>query len=39
LTVEETLEFEMLDNLPVLGDSGEHVTLDENGIQTPRLGD
>jgi len=32
LTVEETLEFETLDCLPALDESGNHVAWDENGI-------
>jgi hypothetical protein len=34
LTVEETLEFETLDNLPALDDSGNHVAWDDNGSPT-----
>jgi hypothetical protein len=32
LTIEETLEFERLDSLPALDDSGNHVAWDENGV-------
>ena len=34
LTIEETLEFETLDNLPALDESGNHVAWDENGVPT-----
>ena len=34
LTIEETLEFERLDSLPALDDSGNHVAWDENGVPT-----
>jgi hypothetical protein len=34
LTIEETFEFETLDNLPALDESGNHVTWDESGIPT-----
>lgn len=34
LSLEETFEFETLDNLPALDDSGNHVAWDENGIPT-----
>jgi hypothetical protein len=34
LTIEETLEFETLDSLPALDESGNHVAWDENGIPT-----
>ena len=32
LTIEETLEFETLDSLPALDESGNHVAWDENGV-------
>jgi hypothetical protein len=32
LTIEETFEFETLDSLPALDESGNHVAWDENGI-------
>jgi len=32
LTIEETLEFERLDSLPALDESGNHVAWDENGV-------
>jgi hypothetical protein len=34
LTVEETFEFETLDSLPALDDSGTCIAWDENGIPT-----
>ena len=34
LTIEETFEFETLDNLPALDEAGNHVAWDENGIPT-----
>jgi len=34
LTIEETLEFETLDNLPGLDETGGHVARDENGAPT-----
>jgi hypothetical protein len=34
LTLEETFEFETLDGLPALDDSGSHVAWDENGLPT-----
>jgi len=34
LTIEETLEFETLDNLPALDETGGHVARDENGAPT-----
>jgi hypothetical protein len=34
LTIEETLEFETLDNLPALDESGNHVAWDEHGVPT-----
>jgi hypothetical protein len=34
LTIEETFEFETLDNLSALEESGNHVGWDENGIPT-----
>jgi hypothetical protein len=34
LTIEETLEFETLDSLPALDESGNHVAWDENGVPT-----
>ena len=32
LTVEETSEFETLDSLPALGESGDHIAWNQNGI-------
>jgi hypothetical protein len=32
LTLEETFEFETLDNLPALDESGNHVAWEENGL-------
>jgi hypothetical protein len=34
LTIEETFEFETLDSLPALDESGNHVAWDENEIPT-----
>jgi hypothetical protein len=34
LTIEQTLEFETLDNLPALDESGNHVAWDEDGVPT-----
>jgi hypothetical protein len=34
LTLEETTEFETLDSLPALDQSGSHVAWDENGFPT-----
>ncbi len=34
LTIEETSEFEILDNLPALDEPGGHVARDENGAPT-----
>jgi hypothetical protein len=34
LSIEETFEFETLDNLPALDASGNHVAWDEDGIPT-----
>ncbi len=34
LTLEETTEFETLDSLPALDESGNHVAWDENGVPT-----
>ena len=34
LSIEETFEFETLDNLPALEEGGDHVAWDESGIQT-----
>jgi hypothetical protein len=34
LTIEETFEFETLDNLPALDESGSHVAWDANGVPT-----
>lgn len=34
LTIEETFEFETLDSLPALDESGTHVAWNENGIPT-----
>jgi hypothetical protein len=34
LTIEETFEFEALDSLPTLDESGNHVARDENGLPT-----
>ena len=34
LTIEETFEFEALDNSPALDDSGGHVAWDESGAPT-----
>ena len=34
LTIEETLEFETIDSVPALDDSGNHTAWDENGIPT-----
>jgi hypothetical protein len=34
LTIEETLEFETLDNLPALDEGGNHVAWDEHGVPT-----
>jgi hypothetical protein len=34
LTIEETSEFEILDNLPALDEPGLHVARDENGAPT-----
>lgn len=34
LTIEETFEFETLDNLPTLDDGGHHVAWDEDGMPT-----
>jgi hypothetical protein len=34
LNIEETLEFDTLDSLPALDESGNHVAWDENGIPT-----
>ncbi len=34
LTIEETFEFDTLDRLPALGESGTQMAWDENGIPT-----
>jgi hypothetical protein len=34
LSIEETFEFETLDNLPALDESGKHVAWDQNGTPT-----
>jgi hypothetical protein len=34
LTLEETFEFETLDSLPALDESGKHLAWDENGTPT-----
>jgi hypothetical protein len=34
LSLEETTEFETLDSLPALDESGNHVAWDENGVAT-----
>jgi hypothetical protein len=34
LSIEETLEFETLDNQPALDEGGKHVAWDENGTPT-----
>ena len=34
LSIEETFEFETLDNLPALDEAGNHVAWDEDGIPT-----
>jgi hypothetical protein len=34
LTIEETFEFETLDSLPALDESGNHVAWGENGVPT-----
>jgi hypothetical protein len=34
LTIEETFEFETLDNLPALDEAGRHVAWDEDGVPT-----
>jgi hypothetical protein len=37
LTIEETFEFETLDSLPALDESGNHVAWDEYGVSATTL--